>query len=170
MSTCAAAGAIALAGGTTAVAKPSCKATHEAAGCVLKNARYASKTANANFSVSLGTGQASASGTVSCVTPGSPATGPQNVLYGSYPQLVIKRPKVGKTYSRTLHQDVQQSAGIRVVGDVVLTVKLISAAKMHVSYLNTYTQIVTRVISGVTPTTTASTCKGTVSQTLKRVA
>ncbi len=173
VTTCAAVGSIALAGGAAAVAKPSCRPKHEAAGCTLKNARYANSSADANFSVSLGRGEASAPGTVSCTTPGSPPSGPLNVLYGSYPQLVIGRPRVGRSYSRTLHQDVEQSAGVHIVGNIVLTVRLISAARAHLSYRNTYTQTVTRATStgGVTSTTTVtSACKGTVSQTLKRVA
>jgi hypothetical protein len=139
-------------------AKPSCKPKKEQAGCVLKQAAY--QTGDTRFSVILGKGEASAAGTVTCSGSDGSGGGPQNVLYGSYPQLTIKNPKIGKTYTRTLPIKPDPSTGQLNDGQVVLTVQLISAKRARVTYVQDY--------KSTLPNATA-TCHGRTSGLLKRV-
>jgi hypothetical protein len=138
-------------------AKPSCKAKKEQAGCVLKQAAY--QTGDTRFSVILGKGEASAAGTVTC-SGSDGSSGTRNVLYGSYPQLAIKNPKIGKSYTRTLPITPDPSTGQFNDGQVVLTVQLLSAKRARVTYVQD--------VKSTLPNAT-STCHGRTSALLKRV-
>jgi hypothetical protein len=155
--------AVALLAATGAAdAKSSCKPKKEQAGCVLKQAAY--QTGDTRFSVILGKGEASAAGTVTCSGSDGSGGSPQNVLYGSYPQLAIKNPKIGKTYKRTLPIKADPSAGLHNEGQVVLTVELISAKRARVTYVQDYKS----TLQSATSTSTA-TCHGQSTGLLKRV-
>ena len=156
---CAVAGTVtvAVAGTIPASASSSCKPRKEASGCVLKNAVYSLR--DSRFAVSLGKGEASSDGTVTCV--GSDGTsGTSNVLYGSYPELVVMNPKVGKSYKRTLHITRDLAAGQAAEGTVVLTVNVMTAKQARI----TYVEDVDNVLQNGT-----SKCHGRTSALLKRV-
>jgi hypothetical protein len=142
----------------TAGAATPCKAKQEQAGCVLLNAAYQSGTSR--FAVTLGKGEASAAGKVTChATDGSHST--RNVLYGSYPQLAVKRPKIGKSYTRTLKIVRSPATGQYFDGKVVLTVDVLTAKRARVTYVQD--------LAGKGPTGAKSTCHGKTAKLLKRV-
>jgi len=152
-------GGLAALTGAAADAKPSCKPKKEHAGCVLTQAAY--QAGDTRFSVILGKGEASAAGTVTCSGSDGSHGGPQNVLYGSYPELAIKSPKIGRTYERTLRITPDPATGQHNDGQVVLTVQLISAKRARVTYVQDY--------KSTLPNATSATCHGRTTGLLKRV-
>jgi hypothetical protein len=125
-------GAVLLAGTGTAKKKNPCQAKHEKAGCTLKNARYTG--VKLSFSVNSGSGVAGGFATITCDGH------PRNVLYGNYPELVIRNPKVGHSYTRRRNIQSPQGQFPVQTGRLIVTVTITSASRTTVKFDNSFSE------------------------------